>query len=182
MIEFAPDPDGRANHFVVEGYGLIALAAGSYTLGDDVSIEAALQAVVTEIDNPTAPTLAELKIEKAMAAQAEQESRMGLGVRVTVGQNDYILSSDPGQRELILIYATSLAAGLTFPIAGIRLITRAGEELTANLVQFQLAFTAWRTRVKALRDHYADIVAAIRGASDETELAAIDISGGWPAV
>ena len=122
------------------------------------------------------------KTSKAIAAQAEQERQLNLGFRVSIGQNEFVLSSDPGQRELLVLYTVSLLASVTFPTQGVRLITRTGDELTANQLQFQAAMTAWRARVKSLRDHYADILAAIRAASNQTQLAAIDVGAGWPAV
>lgn len=189
-MRIKPHPEITDN-FIVDGH-TVALAPGTYTPLPDPedpgyqdirdALEAQLLSVIDAAANPPPAPLPELKRARIEQAQAEQERRLGFGFRVSVGQNAFILSSDPGQRELMNIYATSIAGGLTFPPSGIRLITRTGDELTANLVQFQMAFAAWRNRVKALRDHYADIVAAIRAADDSQALAAVDVTAGWPAV
>lgn len=187
-----------ADTFIVDSR-VVALAPGSYTPLPAESdpnyqaaydaLEAQLLAVIAEADNSPPPTLAELKREKTLAAQREQERRMGLGFRVAIGGNEIIVSSDAGQIEDIKLQVDEINAGIAYPAAGVRLLARDGTEYTATQAQFIAVFRAWRARVRALRDRYGELVQTILGASDPAELAAIDPQrgsidgvGGWPPV
>jgi len=177
----------------------IALAPDSYTPLPGESdpnyqavydaLEAQLLAVINEADNPPLPTLLELKLEKGMAAQAEQERHMGFGFRVTVGANEVILSSDAGQIEDIKLQVAELNAGIAWPASGIKMLARDGTEYQVTQPQFIAAFRAWRARVRALRDRYGELAQAIIAAAANEDdavarahLAEIDITAGWPAV
>lgn len=152
-----------AEEFVLEGFGRPRWSGSAWVEGSVFDLAGA-------------------KLDKYRAVQLEQEQRLGLGFRVTVGQTELILSSDSAQQQLLQSYATALALGVAYPVGGLRLIARDGTELTANVTQFQAAFAAWRSRLTALRTRYADVVQAIRAATTRAELAAIDITAGWPNV
>ena len=193
MISFRPG--NRPDHFIVRGRGIVVLAPRSYTplpsdIDDPAAYDAAhaalgavLEAVLAEVDNPPPLPLGELKRDQAEAAQREQQQRLGFGFRVTVGGNEFVLSSDPAQRERVQLLAVAFANGKSYPVAGVRLYRRDGDEITAStLIQFRAAVLALEARLEALSGHYGDLIQAIRAAPDAAALAAISVTAGWPPV
>lgn len=173
----------KPNVYRVDNRTTYVLAAGTYDPDDPQSVADALTALQAAADNPAPPTLSDLKRDAIESAQREQQRRLGFGVRVTVGPAEFVLSSDQAQRERIAVIAAALANGKTYALAGVRLYRRDGEELSAATVaHFRAVVGALEDRLGALAEHYGDLVQLIRAAADASELAAVDVTAGWPAV